>query len=164
MLVALSVVFARLLAPVNTNVLRFSLGNVPVVLCGVFFGGVPGAVCGLAADAIGCFLNGYPPYPLLMMSPAIVGFLPGTVLRLASRRKKVNVGNLALLTAVMVVTNFLSALVASTLALSQMLGTPYSVLFMERVPVTVVRTAAEITVLYLLLKNGTLMRLFGSNK
>ena len=85
MLVAISVILTRFVAPVNTDYLRFSLGNVPIVLCAILFGPLAGGMCGLIADTVGCFISGYPPYPLLMLSPVIVGVLPGITAKLCPK-------------------------------------------------------------------------------
>lgn len=159
MLTALSVVLGRFLVPINTDVLRFSLGNVPIILAGIIFGGLPGAVCGLAADIIGCFISGYAPYPLLMLSPAAVGFLPSFFARIFGKTQG-GIWSVFAVSVTVTATNLISALIISTFALSKLYGTEFLLLFWERVPVTAVRTAAETAVLYLLLKNGAVMRIF----
>ena len=53
LLTALSVVLARLLTVIPSEVSRFSLEAVPIILSGLLFGAVPGALVGFAADLIG---------------------------------------------------------------------------------------------------------------
>ncbi len=56
LLTALSVVLARLLTIIPSEVSRFSLEAVPILLAGLLFGPLPGAAVGFAADFIGvCF-------------------------------------------------------------------------------------------------------------
>lgn len=59
LLTALSVVLARLLTIIPSEVSRFSLEAVPILLAGLLFGPLPGAAVGFAADFIGC-----PVFPL----------------------------------------------------------------------------------------------------
>lgn len=58
LLTALSVVLARLLTIIPSEVSRFSLEAVPILLAGLLFGPLPGAAVGFAADFIGCL---FPP-------------------------------------------------------------------------------------------------------
>ena len=59
LLTALSVVLARLLTVIPSEVSRFSLEAVPILLAGLLFGPVPGAAVGFAADFIGCLFSPY---------------------------------------------------------------------------------------------------------
>ena len=77
MLTALSVIVERFLPIVNTDTVRISLGNVPIVIASIFFGPIAGMLCGAISDLLGCLLSGYPPYPVLMLAPIMTGFIPG---------------------------------------------------------------------------------------
>ena len=63
LLTALSVVLARVLTLIPAETTRISLEAVPIVLSGLLFGPIPGAVVGFAADLIGCLFSpfGYNP-------------------------------------------------------------------------------------------------------
>ena len=52
LLTALSVVLARVLTLIPAETTRISLEAVPIVLSGLLFGPIPGAVVGFAADLI----------------------------------------------------------------------------------------------------------------
>ena len=57
LLTALSVILARLLTIIPSEISRFSLEAVPILLAGLLFGPVPGAAVGFAADFIGCLFS-----------------------------------------------------------------------------------------------------------
>lgn len=76
--VALSIVFTRLLVlPIGTS-LRFTLGNIPILLSGVWFGPLAGAVIGFASDFLGTVLfpiqGAY--MPIFAISPILMGVMP----------------------------------------------------------------------------------------
>ena len=82
MLTALSIIFERLLPitpPTNVADIRITFGNVPIILAGLLISPVMGLFCGVVSDLAGCFISGYPPFPLLMLAPAVTGFLPGFI-------------------------------------------------------------------------------------
>jgi hypothetical protein len=76
LLVALGVVFSRLLA-IDAGVLRFNLGAVPVLLAGLIFGPLGGAVVGALADAIGGLLVGYTLNPFITLAQPRSGLCAG---------------------------------------------------------------------------------------
>ena len=59
LLTALSVVLARLLTVIPSEVSRFSLEAVPILLAGLLFGALPGGAVGFSADLIGCLFSPY---------------------------------------------------------------------------------------------------------
>ena len=73
LLTALSVVLARLLSVIPSEVSRFSLEAVPIVLAGLLFGPVPGAAVGFAADFIGCLFSPYGYNPIFCLPPILYG-------------------------------------------------------------------------------------------
>lgn len=81
LLTALSVVLARLLTVIPSEVSRFSLEAVPIVLAGLLFGPVPGAAVGFAADFIGCLFSPYGYNPIFCLPPILYGLWAGLVRR-----------------------------------------------------------------------------------
>lgn len=77
LLTALSVVLARLLTVIPSEVSRFSLEAVPVLLAGLLFGPVPGAAVGFAADFIGCLFSPYGYNPIFCLPPILYGLWAG---------------------------------------------------------------------------------------
>ena len=77
LLTALSVVLARLLTVIPSEVSRFSLEAVPIILSGLLFGAVPGALVGFAADLIGCLFSPYGYNPIFCVPPILYGLCAG---------------------------------------------------------------------------------------
>lgn len=164
MLTAFSIILERFLPIVNTDTIRVSLGNIPIIIASIFFGPVAGVLCGVISDIIGCFLNGYPPFPVLTLAPITVGLLPGLSAFWFKKCKNVGISNIFVLSGTMLVTNILASVLITTAGLHLLSGTPIPALFWQRIPAMLINTAVEIAVLFLLLKNGVLFRLFGIQK
>jgi len=159
MLTALSIVLTRLLVPLSTDTLRFSFGNIPVILAGVICGPLAGGVCGALSDVIGCFFGGYAPNPLLSLSAITVGFLPAVLFRLSEKLTGHGRQNILVIALSMIITNLLTSVLWSTFCLHLMFGTPYKALFALRIPVNSLRTFMEIAVLYVLFKSHFIERI-----
>ena len=81
LLTALSVVLARLLTIIPSEVSRFSLEAVPILLAGLLFGPLPGAAVGFAADFIGCLFSPFGYNPIFCLPPILYGLWAGLVRR-----------------------------------------------------------------------------------
>lgn len=77
LLTALSVILARLLTIIPSEISRFSLEAVPILLAGLLFGPVPGAAVGFAADFIGCLLSPFGYNPIFCLPPILYGLWAG---------------------------------------------------------------------------------------
>lgn len=77
LLTALSVILARLLTIIPSEISRFSLEAVPILLAGLLFGPVPGAAVGFAADFIGCLFSPYGYNPIFCLPPMLYGLWAG---------------------------------------------------------------------------------------
>ncbi len=166
-LTALSIVLERfigpMIPPLYTDSARFSLGNIPIILCSISCGILPGAVCGLISDVLGCFISGYPPYLPLLLSPVLMGILPKvlfTVLEKAGLKKNTLIST----SIVMILTNIVSSVFWTTLGLSWMYGTSFTVQFLPRVPVIILTTLCETAIIYALLKSPIFERTAKSNQ
>ena len=74
---AMSIVLGKYLAINLGDTLRFSFENLPVILAGVAFGPVYGALVGIVADLIGCLLVGYAINPVITLGAATIGMISG---------------------------------------------------------------------------------------
>lgn len=88
LLIALSVVLTRLLSQTiniaSVQAIRLSVGSVPIILAGMIAGPAWGLLVGVLADVLGFVM--FPSgtfFPLLTVTSAMVGFLPGLIVRLA---------------------------------------------------------------------------------
>lgn len=77
MLAAIQVVLARLIVPMPAADVRVSIEAVPVVLAGLLFGPLPGALVGFAADLVGCLFSGYGYNPIFALPPILYGLCGG---------------------------------------------------------------------------------------
>lgn len=77
LLTALSVILARLLTIIPSEISRFSLEAVPILLGGLLFGPVPGAAVGFAADFIGCLFSPFGYSPIFCLPPILYGLWAG---------------------------------------------------------------------------------------
>ena len=77
LLTALSVILARLLTIIPSEISRFSLEAVPILLAGLLCGPVPGAAVGFAADFIGCLFSPFGYNPIFCLPPILYGLWAG---------------------------------------------------------------------------------------
>ena len=85
MLAAMSIVCGKVLAFNLGNVLRISFENLPILLGGMIFGPVWGAVIGVVADLVGCLLVGYAVNPVVTLGAAVIGTVGGLTWRLSQK-------------------------------------------------------------------------------
>ena len=79
-------VLARVLTLIPAETTRISLEAVPIVLSGLLFGPIPGAVVGFAADLIGCLFSPFGYNPIFCVPPILYGLLAGAVRRYVTDR------------------------------------------------------------------------------
>ena len=77
LLAALSVVLARLVIPMPAADTRFSIEAVPMVIAGMLFGPIPGALVGFTADFVGCLFSPYGYNPIFCIPPILYGLFAG---------------------------------------------------------------------------------------
>ena len=81
--IALIAVFIALCVAINSfeinlsNELKISFTITVCTLAGLFTGFIGGALTGFLGDLIGCMLTGLTPIPLLSVSNALLGLIPG---------------------------------------------------------------------------------------
>ena len=80
MLAALQIVLARFVSIVPMRDMRISIEAIPLLLAGLLFGPLPGAMVGFASDFVGCFMSPYPFNPIFCIVPIVYG-LTGGVMR-----------------------------------------------------------------------------------
>lgn len=134
-LIALNVVATRFLG-FRTLTVRVSFGRVFIILAGLWFGPLEGALVGGISDALGCVLAGTGFYPPLMISPILMGILIGS-----ARPWLVKKMSLRKLLLVVAGANLITTMFVATWALSLLYGTPFTVLFISRIPQYLVNTA-----------------------
>ncbi|MCG8337964.1 MAG: folate family ECF transporter S component [Proteobacteria bacterium] len=91
LLVALSVILTRFLSIQLGQTLRIGFGKLPIMLSGILLGPVWGLLVGVITDLIGFIINpmGGVFLPGITISYALIGFLPGVIVHVIFRQKKV---------------------------------------------------------------------------
>ena len=59
LLAAIEVVLARFIVPMPNPTMRFSIEAVPIIVAGLLYGPLSGALVGVIGDAVGCLFSGY---------------------------------------------------------------------------------------------------------
>ncbi len=77
--VAISIVSGKFLAISIGDAFRISFENLAIILTGMMFGPVAGALSGICADILGCILRGYNIIPLLTVGASLIGFVSGVL-------------------------------------------------------------------------------------
>lgn len=134
-LIALDVVATRFLG-FSTLTIRISFGSVFIILAGLWFGPLEGALVGGIGDMIGCLIAGTGFYPPLMLSPILFGTLIGLLRPVAVKKPSIfKVGT------VITFANIVTTLFLTTWGLSLLYGTSFQALFVSRIPQFIVNTA-----------------------
>ena len=148
MLAAMSIVCGKYLAIPLGNVMRFSFENLPIIMAGMMFGPIAGALTGVVADLFGCLLVGYTINPLVMLGATVVGMASGIVFHALKRIPY----TLRVFLAVFAAHLFGSVLI-KTPGLWIYYDIPLTVLYLWRCLNYLIVFAAEMPICWILVKN-----------
>ncbi len=147
LLISLCVVLTRFasvrLAFGGVEGIRIGLGALPLIMAGVFFGPVSGAVVGATADIVGYILSPLGPYmPHFTLTAALQGFIPGLFFtsRLSSLRAY-RLGNRGALFIGIILSQVTGGLILTPFFLHILFDIPWGIVMVPRmvsVPVQVV--------------------------
>ncbi len=151
LLIAISIVLTHVLT-ISTPILRVNLGGVPILLAGIVFGPIGGAVVGALADLIGGTLAGYSINPMITIGTALTGYGMGFCYHYLPFPKQ----NFRLLSGV-VFGNLIGSVIVNSLALRIYYGYAWGVLAL-RIPNNIALGTIEFFVLWYLCKNKALMQ------
>ncbi len=151
LLIAISIVLTHILT-ISTPVLRINLGGVPILLAGVVFGPIGGAIVGALADVIGGTLAGYSINPMITIGTSLTGFIMGLCYHYLPLQKP----NFRLLSGV-IFGNLIGSVIVNSLALRIYYGYAWGVLAL-RIPNNLVIGTIEFFVLWYLCKNKALIK------
>ena len=156
-LAALSIICGKYLALPVGNVLRFSFENLPILLAGMMFGPITGALVGIVADVLGCVMVAYTINPLVTLGAACIGLLGGILFRLT---KKLPLLWQTCITVIL--THLVASVVVKTFGLAAYYDMPFHILLLWRLLNYAVVGVVEWLLLYTILKNQALRRSFES--
>lgn len=144
-LTAISIVLSRFLSIFISQTLKIGFSSIPLMLCGLMFGPLVGAMSGLAADLIGAmiFLGGQ--FHLgFTLSSILTAVIPALVKKYLIKDKK----NSTLLIVVSVILTFLVAhLLLNSLWLTQLYGMTYPAMMISRAPKVIIEAILNIIIM-----------------
>ncbi|MDD3400676.1 MAG: folate family ECF transporter S component [Eubacteriales bacterium] len=149
-LIAISVLLASSLCTVYiTDSIRISFRNVPIILASLYCGPIAGLIAGLAADLIGTAFSGLGWYPLITISAALIGFLPGIIRKFLLYRCK----NRFVIIAICVFSvNVIANMGWTTVCLHWLYGMDFSVMLVTRIPLYIVMATVETYLIFVLMR------------
>ena len=154
MLTALSIVigiFCKNFLNFGQGLFRITFENLPIILSGMLFGPVTGALVGIASDLISYLLSSqvYPPNLIVTAGAAAVGLVSGLVARLVRREGNVRI----VLSAACA--HIVGSMIIKTVGLYQF----YGMLVLWRIPLYLVIASLEIPILCHLFRKGVFRKL-----
>ena len=159
LLVAMSIVCGKYLAFGVGNVMRFSFENLSILISGMLFGPAVGAITGVAADIIGCFMVGYAINPAITLGAAVIGAVGGAVYRTLRRRTSAKYG--VSVFAGVFCAHLLGSVLIKTVGLSAFYDMPFLLLLMWRALNYLAVGGVETFAIYYVLKNKSVISTFG---
>jgi len=161
--VSMNIILSRLGAIMLFNgSVRFSFGNIPLILSGLILGPVVGAMTGGISDLLGFFINSHGGafHPGFTLSSILTGTIPGLVMLLSPTKRSslfnVVISNISILIIV--------SLVLNTYWLSQLQGNAYLVLLPARAATSIIITVLNILITYPLIKSLEKAGVISDNK
>lgn len=149
LLAAISIVLSRFCVIYFTDSLRLSFGNIPIIITGLLFGPIAGALVGAVTDILGSLLfSGLGWYPPLTVTPVIIGLVAGLLRRFVLKRQQ-----FYRFAAATLIANALGTICWSTFCLSKLYGTPFWTLAGVRVPFYIGVALLEALVIFVLFKS-----------
>lgn len=158
MMVAMNIVLSRVLAIPVGPTLRITFSQVPIYLCGFWFGPLVGGISGFLGDLIGSLIQGYAPNPFISMSAILTGVLPALMKRHVFH-DRITWWRVAVMLAL---NGIIGSLGLTTLGLHLYYGTPWSVLYATR-PFQTILLAATNTILVTVLYKSVLTTFIHQN-
>lgn len=154
LLCAMEIVLARFCVIWITSSIKITFEAIPILLAGILFGPLAGALVGAASDILGsAFLSGLGWMPQLTVTPLLLGLLPGLLRRFVLKKPV-----LPRFIAVCAPGFVLGSMLWTTFWLSALYGTPVPALLAARVPLYCVIGALDILVVWLLCRSGAFQR------
>lgn len=139
-LTAAAVILTRLLTVNVADGVRIGLGNLPILLAGLWLGPVYGVLVGALSDVLGAILlSPYGWNPLLTVSPALYGLAAGLI-GLALKKAE---PRWLRLWAASLICHAVSTMTVSTAILASMYGLPFWPLALVRAGIYIAVSAAE---------------------
>lgn len=148
MLAAMSIVCGKYLAIPVGNVMRFSFENLPIILSGMMFGPIMGALTGVVADLFGCLLVGYTINPLVTLGAFSIGLLSGIICKLVPDKR-----SFVKIVLCVIPAHIVGSVIIKTVGLAAFYSMPLYLLMLWRALNYIIVGALEILALHFISKN-----------
>ena len=150
MFAAISIILARLLGFYITESQRISFEYFPIILAGICFGPVAGAIVGGVADFMGAtVLSGLGFYPPLIVGPILAGLLSGLFAKYALRNGNYSWINVM---TVSIIAELLANLLWGSYAVSNLYSIPFFTSLIARAPFKIAIAVVDAQFVYVVLK------------
>lgn len=154
LLCAMEIILARFCVIWITNSVKITFEAIPILLAGLLFGPVAGALVGAASDILGsAFLSGLGWMPALTVTPILLGVLPGLLRPILLKHP-----TMPRLFAVTFPGFILGSMLWTTCWLSALYSTPLPALLMVRIPLYCVIGSLDTMAVYCLYRSGAFQR------
>ncbi len=154
MLMSLSFILGKFLQIPIGDSIRISFENLPILLAGIIYGPVAGAVTGALADLLGCFLKGYAIIPLITVAAGAIGLMAGLMRRMIKGNSYINI---LLIT---IVPHITGSMIIKSIALHFAYGHPWEMLVI-RIPIYLATAAVEAFFIYTFYRRNLMKHLGG---
>lgn len=155
-LIAISVLLASSLCTFYiTPAIRISFRDLPIILASLYCGPIAGLIAGVAADLIGTTMSGLGWYPLITISAALVGVIPGLVKWLFFKRRSYSFAAVAV---GVFACNIIANMGWTTLSLNWLYGMEIPLLLSTRIPLYIILACVEAYAIFALL--GVLRKIY----
>ena len=154
MLIAISIILTRFFVIYPMPTVRIEFGNIPVMLAGLIFGPIAGAMVGAVADFVGAIIRGGGFDIPLMLAPMFMGAMAG-ILRNFILKKP----NYLRVIALTLPANVIAKMLWTTYWLSVIFGKSIMAILPSRLIVYSVVPFLEAAVLFALLSNSSFMNI-----
>lgn len=146
LLITLSIVFGKELS-ITVGTIRISFENLPILMAGIFFGPVAGAMVGGCADIIGCLVVGYTINPIITFGAVSIGLISGVAYKFCNLKN--NTLKLAISTTS---AHIIGSMIIKSIGLYVYYHYAIQLLLL-RIPLYIAITLVETLILFTLLKN-----------
>lgn len=141
-LTAISIVLSRFLSIFITQNIKIGFSSLPLMLCGLMFGPLVGAMSGLAADLIGAMIYLGGQFHLgFTLSSILTAVIPALVKKYLIKDSD---SNLLLIVVSEVLTFLISHLLLNSLWLTQLYGMTYPAMMASRAPKVIIESILNI--------------------
>jgi ECF transporter S component (folate family) len=144
---AINIVLTRIFVFYATDFARFDLGNVPILLSGLLFGPLAGALTGSVADIMGSLISGRGWFPPITVGPLLMGLIPG-LLRVWYSKSSTVIKTVI----VVIAAEFFASILWKTYWLSVLFTIPFYTCLLARLPIIILLSAVEAVLVYILFK------------